>query len=133
MTAARAMPVAGGAVEIDVPGVGAVARAVAHVRDHGDGHYGLTLLNEEGQPEFVTIAPSPGGWSCIKPPVNLRHAVFVAECLRDGVTLHGSATAPERLVARALLEVLGLDKPAGPACRLRMDEAAHRSPFIPKG
>ncbi len=122
MTAPRAIPRAGEAVEIDVPGVGPVARAVAHVRDHGNGLYGLTLLNEEGQPEFVSIqAGANGVWNCVRPPVDLRHAVFVAEALRDGVTLHGSVTVPGQLVARALLEVLGLTKPTGPACRLRMD------------
>lgn len=117
-------PVPGATVEIEVPGVGMVARGVVHSRLHGDGTYGLTLLTPEGEPEFVRIRPTPAGWVCLRPSLDLRHAVFVAECVRDGVTLHGAASTPQVLLAEALLQVVGLDQPRGPALRLRMEGKA---------
>lgn len=114
-------PEPGATVEIDVPGAGPVARGVVHARLHQDGTWGLTLIRpEDGEPEFVRIRPTPAGWVCLRPALDLRHAVFVAECVRDGVTLHGPARRAEQLLSEALLQVVGLDQPRGPAVRVRL-------------
>ncbi len=118
-------PKPGATVEIEVPGVGMVARGVVHARMHQDETWGLTLIRpEDGEPEFVRIRPTPGGWVCLRPSIDLRHAVFVAECVRDGVTLHGPAQRTEQVLSAALLQVVGLDQPRGPALRVRVEEPA---------
>lgn len=111
----RLIPQVGLTVEIAVAGGGVVTRRVATVRDHGDGRYTCVIQPRDGGAvEAVTIAPADRHWVCVEPPVDVLAAVHLAERVRRGDVLHGSATGPLLTLANAVLHMAGPARPARP-------------------
>ncbi|MGQ9370564.1 hypothetical protein [Azospirillum sp. A39] len=116
-----APPPIGATVAIDLPAGPGMARTVQRrigtMRDHGDGRYTCIVLDQCGAAETVTIAPAvAGGWVCVEPPADIQAAIHLSARVLRGEVLHGSASEPLHLLARAVQQLTGVARPAGPPC-----------------